>query len=503
MPKVFEHGYAVVIGVNDNNIRQLTLPAVEKDVTHLYNVLIHPDRCAYNPDNVRLIKGKDASGRNILDGLWWLAQKVQADPESTAVIYYSGHGYRDKKSEHYYLVPFDIASLARVPVDALKAEDVQAAISNVQAKRSLIILDCCHAQGLEVKDLEVAALELDSTAFPESLPAYEFNEIQETLRRYDLLDVYDALEPFEPVQPKEIPVYEEDGKDINALDEGEGRAILNSSTGIESSYVRPDQKMSVFTYHLIEALTGHAPHADDDQVVYVTDVMSWVTRNVKKTAAAMNRSQTPVMRTTGVFPVAQLIGGEGLPVSKGALAPDPLGPLPLVNTGGGDYAGRDMIKTEGGVHISGGDVQISGPVVGGNVENLVQGDQFNMSGDFRGAILNIKSTLQNVTQTIGTIPYAGEQEKVQLVDLIQKLEAIFEEAIGQGDAPAELSDDYEKMIKRIKAMVDEANDDKPDEEMIQTWGDRVKKQAEEVGKFLPAVLPLATAIVTHVLQMLP
>ena len=96
-------------------------------------------------------------------------------------------------------------------------------------------------------------------------------------------------------------------KAVSDLLEGEGRAILNSSTGSQSSYVRKDREMSVFTYHLIEALTGHAPHADDASVVYVTDVMSWVTHEVKKSAAQDTVQQTPVMRTSGVFPVAQLI----------------------------------------------------------------------------------------------------------------------------------------------------------------------------------------------------
>jgi hypothetical protein len=99
------------------------------------------------------------------------------------------------------------------------------------------------------------------------------------------------------------------------LKDGEGRAVLNSSTGAQSSFVRADRKMSLFTYHLIEALTGHAPHPDDATVVYVTDVMSWVTHQVKKSAREQGRDQTPVMKTSGVFPIAQLIGGQG--VAKG------------------------------------------------------------------------------------------------------------------------------------------------------------------------------------------
>ena len=67
-------------------------------------------------------------------------------------------------------------------------------------------------------------------------------------------------------------------------------------------------------------------------MVLVTDIMSWVTREVKKSAARESRDQTPVMRTSGVFPVAQLIGGEGVAKGLGGIAPDPLADLPPAGT---------------------------------------------------------------------------------------------------------------------------------------------------------------------------
>jgi hypothetical protein len=356
MSEIFENGYAVVIGIDSNKIPRLALEAVAKDVTAVHDVLIHPERCAYSPDNVKLLQGEESTGKNILEAIFWLKEKVQADPQATAVIYYSGHGMRDKKTEQYYLIPYDIQSLSRLRIDALKAETITAEISEIQAKRTLVVLDCCHAQGMKVKDVDLdGGPELDRVAFPDDLP-----------------------------ETKAVPAYESGGNDLAELAEGDGRAILNSSTGAESSYVRPDRKMSVFTYHFIEALTGHAPHGETDTVVYVTDVMSWVTRRVKETVAQMGRSQTPVMRTSGVFPVAQLIGGKGVALSKGELAPDPLEPLPeasvsvvgdhnvvagdnaQINQAGGDMAGGDIVKKEGGVHFGEGDVTVSGPVAGGD-----------------------------------------------------------------------------------------------------------------------------------------
>ncbi len=403
MSEIFENGYAVVIGVDANKIPRLALEAVAKDVTAVHDVLIHPERCAYNPDNVRLLQGEESTGKNILEAFYWLKEKVQADPEATAVIYYSGHGMVDKKTQQYYLIPYDIQALSRLRIDALKAETVTAEISEIQAKRTLVVLDCCHAQGMDVKDVDLdSGPELDAVAFPDDLP-----------------------------ETKAVPAYESGSKDVAELAEGDGRAILNSSTGAESSYVRPDGKMSVFTYHFIEALTGHAPHGETDTVVYVTDVMSWVTRRVKETVAQMGRSQTPVMRTDGVFPIAQLIGGKGVALSKGELAPDPLEPLPeasvsivgdhnvvagdnaQINQAGGDIAGGDIVKKEGGVHFGAGDVTISGPVAGGDQQvqygDVVQGDK--VDGDQVGGD---KISVGNISGSQGVAIGRGASASVSI-----------------------------------------------------------------------------------------
>ncbi|WP_420640883.1 caspase family protein [Candidatus Leptofilum sp.] len=344
----FEHGYAVVIGVDENNISRLALPTVAKDVQAVHDVLVHPERCAYKPDNVKLLKGAESTKTEILDALYWLQDKVKEDAEATAVLYYSGHGMVDKATDQYYLIPYNIRSMSRVRADAIKAEELTAEISTIKAKRMLAILDCCHAAGMDVKDIELDAPEVDAAPFPLDLP--ETKDIPD-------LDI------------------EPGGKAVSDLLDGQGRAVLNSSTGAQSSYIRTDGKMSLFTYHLIEALTGHAPHAEDAAVVYVTDVMSWVTHKVKQSAKEQNRDQTPVMRTSGVFPVAQLIGGQGVAKGLGGTPPDPLAELPpagttfnqqnqtvhgaQVNVGGDAHIGQigNNIDTGGGDYVSGDKVE--------------------------------------------------------------------------------------------------------------------------------------------------
>ena len=120
--------------------------------------------------------------------------------------------------------------------------------------------------------------------------------------------------------------------------------------------------MSIFTYHLVEALTGHAqPEGATD--VLVSDLMSYVSRRVPQSARAeYDVAQTPVYEVSGeIFPVALLLGGQG--VSKGQPLPDPLTALPVVagpviDTGGGAYVGGSV--------QAGGDVNLGGKTIGGD-----------------------------------------------------------------------------------------------------------------------------------------
>jgi hypothetical protein len=419
MSAIFEHGYAVIVGVDENQIGRLALSTVAKDVQALYDVLVHPERCAYKPENVKLLKGADSTQNNILDALGWLRDKVKADPAATAIIYYSGHGMVDKATNQYYLVPFNISVLSRIRSDALQAVTLTAEISDIQAPRTLVILDCCHAAGMEVKDIDLSDLEggqkVFSTPFPIDLP-----------------------------ETAEIPEYTAapGGKNIADLMEGEGRAILNSATGAQSSYVRRDGQMSLFTYHLIEALTGHAPHPDDAKVVYVTDVMSWVTHEVKKSAKSEGVEQTPVMRTSGVFPVAQLIGGKGVMIAKGDIPPAPLDPLPPASTvttfnqenqtvyghqaNIGTMQGNigqigDNVNTGGGAYVR-GNVQANRDFIGGN--KVVHGGE--IGGDrIEGDKISV-GNMQNV-QGVAIGRHANANVTIQVEDSRFKTESVKQE----------------------------------------------------------------------------
>lgn len=100
---------------------------------------------------------------------------------------------------------------------------------------------------------------------------------------------------------------------IDELKQGTGRVVFTSSIGNQSSWVRPDGKMSVYTYHLLEALQG-AANQPGDKVVRVSHLMNYLGKTVPESARDLCKAeQKPFFDfATEDFPVALLHGGKGL-----------------------------------------------------------------------------------------------------------------------------------------------------------------------------------------------
>ncbi|MBU0705028.1 MAG: caspase family protein, partial [Chloroflexi bacterium] len=93
MSHTFTHGYALLIGVDENHVSAYALPDVAKDIQALAEVLVHSQRCAYPDDNVKTLTGQEATRQSIMDGLEWLQEHIQADTSgnATTIVYYTGH----------------------------------------------------------------------------------------------------------------------------------------------------------------------------------------------------------------------------------------------------------------------------------------------------------------------------------------------------------------------------------------------------------------------------
>jgi uncharacterized caspase-like protein len=247
----FNHGYALLIGVGAG------LPVTVQDAKGLRDILVDSGRCAYPPDQVKLLTESQATRQGILDGLDWLITQVPNDPEATCLIFFSGHG---GLMPEYHLVPFDY-SPQNLANSAVSGAEFTRRLRAIQAQKLLVLLDCCHAGGMT---------EAKAPGFVKSPAPLEL----------------DAM-----------------------LTAGSGRVVIASSRKDEVSYTATPY--SVFTQALREGLAGYGA-AERDGYAYMADVALYVGRMVP------NRTQDqqhPILKLSAAdnFAIAYYTGGEKSP----------------------------------------------------------------------------------------------------------------------------------------------------------------------------------------------
>ncbi|TMR11263.1 caspase family protein [Nonomuraea turkmeniaca] len=204
MTAVFTPGHAVVVGVGRD------LDVTVKDAQGIAAILHDPERCAYPESQVAVLTGPRANRAAVLEALGDLARR--AGPDSTAVIYFSGHGLRHNGAHFLLPYDYDTADLARLGISGAQ---LATALEGLRCGRLALILDCCHAGGMAFEDLG-------------------------------------AVKAPMPPEARELMVA------------GKGRALIASSR--ESEYSLTSKPYSYFTRALVEAFSGVGNSAEDGYV---------------------------------------------------------------------------------------------------------------------------------------------------------------------------------------------------------------------------------------------
>ncbi|MCC6603367.1 MAG: AAA-like domain-containing protein [Anaerolineae bacterium] len=115
--------------------------------------------------------------------------------------------------------------------------------------------------------------------------------------------------------------------------------------------------------------------------------------------------------------------------------------------------------------------------------------------DIHGSIVNVESLLENVTQTISAIPYADSDEKDKLAELVNQFKQALKEL------PPDKQTEAQKLSKRLEALINEANDDEPEKDVIEANGNSLLKAAKNVKNVVPTVLAISKEIITFIIRM--
>jgi methyl-accepting chemotaxis protein len=122
-------------------------------------------------------------------------------------------------------------------------------------------------------------------------------------------------------------------------------------------------------------------------------------------------------------------------------------------------------------------------------------DRINLSGDFRGSIINIKSTLTNVQQSVGEIRTDDQSARKELEKLIGELSEALQKV------PEKNQEQAEAVAETAKALVDTAKGEKPNKFMLQISSEGLKQAAKNLSDVMPLVIPIASQIVLTVAKL--
>ncbi len=216
--------WALIIGVaNYPNYRSLKYP--DDDAYQLFSFLRSPEGGALQSDQIKILIDENATYQKITTSIEDIFSK--ADENDVVLFYFSGHGVNGA------FLPHDYSG----EENKLKFSTILDKMSKSKAKSKILIADACNSGSIGNSMEDELAMK---------------GEVDMTISKY-----YDALG-------------QSDG----------GTAMLLSSSANENSIERRGIRHGVFSYFLIEGLTGSADY-DNNKIITVQEVFSFVKGNVQ------------------------------------------------------------------------------------------------------------------------------------------------------------------------------------------------------------------------------
>ena len=435
---LFTQGHALLIGVGSHQFHpNMDVPITLSDANAVAEALRDPDACGYPAGQVQVLHDSSASKAGILSALDELADRTGAD--DTIFLFYCGHGALGTDG-NYYLVSHD-ARIKGTKVAAgtgVSEGELLKALQNLKPSRLFMVFNACHSGNLS------PALEVEQETLQTSNPGGDAT--------------------------------------VALLGTGQGRIIIVACREQQVSYIG-NGPTTIFTTALLEGLRGIGVRNNNGFVSAFSlyeHVYESVSATVKAQIGAVQEPELTVLKGVGPFAVSLYKGGgvlgvfdadertpRGMPVRE-ATAEDSARLFVQhathvggnVQTGGGDFVGRDKE-----VH---GD-EVRGHSIKGTVSNVGAGAQVAIG---KGITQTITRALPDLTdEDLRQVRQLLSQVKEQIaaVDIPESKKLMGGEFAGQLE---------QELIRR---------DGPPDGSVIKVAGDWLIKNIPAIGGTLASL----------------
>ncbi|MBT8184287.1 MAG: caspase family protein, partial [Eudoraea sp.] len=229
------------------------------DAEDIAAILTDEQLCGYPSENVLLLKGEEADRAGILNAFNRL--KEITDENSSVFIFYSGHG--GVLGETFHFVPYgmkDGMTEEEYKAAWVTADEIKQNINALSTRRLIFFLDCCHATGIAKSDFSTAQKDTS------------------TARDTDAAD----MEKFDKAEGL-----------AQKIDNERGISIVASCKEEQQSYQLGDDRNSLFTKHLIQALKGDHQTDFSEPYVRILEVAGYLLRAIPPVIEAAAASSDP------------------------------------------------------------------------------------------------------------------------------------------------------------------------------------------------------------------
>lgn len=231
---------AIIIGIEDYKYAP-TVDFASNDARVFYqyskSVFGIPERNIY----YRINDGATSGEFNKIfaeDG--WIARRLKKE-KTDVIVYYSGHGAPDTKSEKGYLIPHDIdPNYANTGVSL---DFIYSSLSKLKAKSVTLFIDACFSGESRSEEMLIAG-----------------------------------------IRPISVKIK-------NPILTTENMAVFSASTGEQYSSAYPEKQHGLFTYFLLKGLKGKAKGSDNK--ITLDELQSYIYKNVGETAGFLDKEQNP------------------------------------------------------------------------------------------------------------------------------------------------------------------------------------------------------------------
>lgn len=250
-----KNAYALLIGIEyEDGLNTIG------DAEDISAILKDETVCGYPSENVVLVTGKKADRKGILKAFKTLQKKT--DEHSSVFIFYSGHGGVYEGTFHF--VPHgmkDGMTDEEYKAAWVTADEIKESINALQTRRLIFFLDCCHATGIAKSGISANQNNGD-------IPQEDNATTQKFTKAEGL---------------------------AQKIDNERGISIVASCKEDQESYQLGDDRNSLFTKHLLQALKGNHQTHFAEPYVRILEVAGYLLRVIPQTIIEVAAQQDPPM----------------------------------------------------------------------------------------------------------------------------------------------------------------------------------------------------------------